>query len=283
VVKVIYSPETNAELTKLTTRVNYRLNKWVNRNVFIKEIKEEGNKKIPYYTVNLEAIYYGDVELSVVGKKIDIGEAIVLEFKDGQYFVDDIIKIIDAIKQQGKQNVFIIRSTVYPGFANYAQEKLGIHSIVSNPEFLTEKTWKKDSEHPDRIVIGCDYPAYLKDVEGIYKARFKGVDIFTTDNKTAELSKLASNGFFSTKVIFANQIYDYAKLCGANYEMIKNIMYKSKFIGENHLEVFHQGGRGASGKCLKKDLEALADYTNSPLLRVVDKLNKKYISRTGKQ
>ncbi|HEC65895.1 MAG TPA: hypothetical protein ENI23_11425 [bacterium] len=203
--------------------------------------------------------------------------------KDGQYFVDDIIKIIDAIKQQGKQNVFIIRSTVYPGFANYAQEKLGIHSIVSNPEFLTEKTWKKDSEHPDRIVIGCDYPAYLKDVEGIYKARFKGVDIFTTDNKTAELSKLASNGFFSTKVIFANQIYDYAKLCGANYEMIKNIMYKSKFIGENHLEVFHQGGRGASGKCLKKDLEALADYTNSPLLRVVDKLNKKYISRTGKQ
>ncbi len=87
VVKVIYSPETNAELTKLTTRVNYRLNKWVNRNVFIKEIKEEGNKKIPYYTVNLEAIYYGDVELSVVGKKIDIGEAIVLELKDGQYFV----------------------------------------------------------------------------------------------------------------------------------------------------------------------------------------------------
>lgn len=202
--------------------------------------------------------------------------------KDGAYYTDDIIETIDIIRQQGKQNVFIIRSTVNPGFANAAQEKLGINWIVSNPEFLTEKTWKEDSEHPDVIVIGCDHPVYLKDVEGVYRSRFKGVDIFVTDNKTAELIKLSSNGLYSTKVVFANQIYDYAKLIGANYDMIKNVLYKRKWIGKNHLDIFHQGGRGAAGKCLKKDLEALAEATNSPLLRQVDKLNKMYISETGK-
>nr|BDI55197.1 MAG: DNA-binding protein containing wHTH domain [uncultured archaeon] len=87
VVKVIYAPESNAELIKLTTRVNYRLNKWVKQNVFLKEFKQEGKKKIAYYTINLEGIYYGDAELSIVGKKIDIGEAIILELKNGQYFV----------------------------------------------------------------------------------------------------------------------------------------------------------------------------------------------------
>lgn len=203
--------------------------------------------------------------------------------KNGAYYVDDILEVIEAIRQQGKQNVFIIRSTVYPGFANYAQEKLGINWIVSNPEFLTEKTWKKDSEHPDVVVIGCDHPVYLKDVEGIYRARYKGVDIMVTDNKTAELIKLAANGLYSTKVVYANQIFDYAKLIGANYEMIKDTLYKRQWIGKNHLDVFHQGGRGAGGKCLQKDLEALADYSNLPLLREVNKLNNSYISKTGKQ
>lgn len=202
--------------------------------------------------------------------------------KNGNYFVDDIVSTIDAIRQQGRQNVFIIRSTVYPGFANSVREKLGIHSIVSNPEFLTEKTWKKDSEHPDLVVVGCDYPAYLKDVEGVYKARFKGTDIFVTDNITAEFVKLAVNGFYSTKVVYANQVYDHAQKINANYDMIRNIMYKRAWIGKNHLGVFHNGGRGAGGKCLGKDLEALADYTNLPLLREVEKLNKRYISKTGK-
>jgi len=86
-VKVLYAPDNRDDMIRLVNRVNYRLNKWVERNVFIKEIKQDGNKKISYYTVNLEAIYYGDAELNIVGKRISAGEAIVLELKDGQYLV----------------------------------------------------------------------------------------------------------------------------------------------------------------------------------------------------
>ena len=86
-VKVLYEPDSREELIKLTNRVNHRLKKWVKENVFLKEIKQEGNRKIAYYTINLDGIYYGNTELKVVGKSINTGDAIVLELKDGQYIV----------------------------------------------------------------------------------------------------------------------------------------------------------------------------------------------------
>lgn len=87
VVKVLYSPDNRDDMIRFVNRVNYRLDKWVKQNVFIKEIKEEGNKKIAYYTVNLEGIYYGDTKLNIIDKEINTGEAIVLELKDGQYLI----------------------------------------------------------------------------------------------------------------------------------------------------------------------------------------------------
>lgn len=202
---------------------------------------------------------------------------------NGRYKTDDILSVIDAIKQQGKQNVFIIRSTVYPGFARHAMRQLNTNSVVSNPEFLTEDTWKRDAEKPDVIVVGADQPNYLKDVVGIYQARHRGVDLIQTDTVTAEMAKLTVNGLYSTKVVFANQMYDYAKAAGANYETIKNLLYKRKWIGKNHLEVWHKDGRGAGGSCLPKDLEALSTYSGRPLFREVLRLNSKYLQETSKK
>lgn len=87
VVKVLYAPDNRDDMIRCVNRVSYRLEKWVKQNVFLKEIKREKNKNIAYYTANLEGIYYGEAELNIVGKKINAGEAIVLELKNGQYFV----------------------------------------------------------------------------------------------------------------------------------------------------------------------------------------------------
>lgn len=87
VAKSFYSPETDAELRKYSTRIDYRLKKWVDRGVFIKEIRAEGKRKIAYYTINLGGIYYGETELKVLEKTINTGDAIVLELKDGRYIV----------------------------------------------------------------------------------------------------------------------------------------------------------------------------------------------------
>ena len=176
----------------------------------------------------------------------------------------------------GGQKIFIIRSTILPGTTKRLMRNCDTTAIVHNPEFLTEATWKKDAEHPDIIVLGGEDHVFLDDVEALYKGRFKGsVDVFKTDSITSELAKYAINSFYVTKVVFANEIFDTCKNMGANYEMIKEIMYARKWIGKNHLRIFDEDKkRGADGACLAKDIEAFTSCTKSKLIELVNKLNK---------
>lgn len=86
-VKVLYAPENRTDMIRDVNRVSYRLEKWVKHNVFIKEIRKEGNKEIAYYTINIDGVYYGESEITVIDKKINTGNAIVLKLKNGHYFV----------------------------------------------------------------------------------------------------------------------------------------------------------------------------------------------------
>jgi UDPglucose 6-dehydrogenase len=174
--------------------------------------------------------------------------------------------------------VFIIRSTVLPGTCKRLIQNCHTEAIVHNPEFLTEATWKEDSEHPDIIVLGGERTNYIEDAESLYKARFRGsVDVFKTDTMTSETIKYAINCFYTTKVVFANQLYDYCQKFNINYETIKEAMYRRKWIGKNHLRIFDKDNkRGAGGKCLLKDTDAFATRSNIELLKLVNKLNKIY-------
>lgn len=92
VVKVLYAPENRVDMIRDVNRVNYRLEKWVKHNVFLKEIRKEGNKEIAYYTINIEGVYLGEAEINIAGKKIDAGEALVLKIKNGKYFISYILE-----------------------------------------------------------------------------------------------------------------------------------------------------------------------------------------------
>ncbi len=74
---------------------------------------------------------------------------------EGACYTDDIFKIISDIHILSSiENIFIIRSTVYPGFNKFLQRTLNITAIVSNPEFLSEDTAINDAAHPDLVVLG---------------------------------------------------------------------------------------------------------------------------------
>ena len=104
--------------------------------------------------------------------------------------------------------------------------------------------------------------------------RIKGAPVILTDNISAELAKIALNGFFSTKVIYANTIYDVARRLGANYETIKSVFERHPFGFRNHAQVYYKGKRGVHGGCLPKDTRALQYYTGSELIKTVNQLNE---------
>jgi UDPglucose 6-dehydrogenase len=193
---------------------------------------------------------------------------------DGKQDISAIEEYVSDVKL--KDSIFIIRSTILPNTTRVLSERYGV-KIVHVPEFFTESTWMQDSEWPDIVVVGADDEGIREEVAGIFRARFKGTEMIVTDSITAELIKYSINCFYATKVVFANQIYDYAESIGANYETIKKAMYARKWMSTNHLDVWNKGGRGAGGKCLEKDLSAFSNIVDSALLKVANDLNKKLL------
>ncbi len=200
---------------------------------------------------------------------------------EGKQDLSLIEHYLSLFSQRSKSNIFIIRSTILPRTCKRLSAKYGLN-IVHVPEFLTESSWKQDSEWPDIVVIGADDNYIGEQVAGIFKARFKGATFVMTDTVTSELTKYAINTFYAFKVVFANQLYDYAKEIGANYNTVKETMYARKFMSKNHFDVHHQGGRGSGGKCLKKDLEAFATESKLPLFELVNKINKELLKKYPK-
>ena len=186
----------------------------------------------------------------------------------------DTSLIFDMIKQLNSMpryvdNTYIIRSTVYPGFADHVMNSLKINNVVSNPEFLSEDTWKEDAKNPKMIVIGGKSTKHVERVKGIYMGRYKYTKPVITDNKTAEIIKYAFNTWFSTKVIFSNEIYNYCQTTGANYETVKLALENHPWGMKNHNVIYYKGKRGIQGNCLPKDTEAFATYTGSPFFKIL--------------
>jgi UDPglucose 6-dehydrogenase len=196
----------------------------------------------------------------------------------GEYYLDDITAIARQITEYNNGGILVIRSTVFPGFAMHLQKELGINSVLSNPEFLSEKTALQDMKNPPFILIGGLEGQYRDILAAYYNAKIKGSEVIATDNTTAEMTKLAMNTYFATKVIFANQLYDACHgPIGANYETVKRVMEKHPFGPKNHFTVWYNGKRGVNGHCLPKDTRAFANYTGSSLAKLIDLMNTDYI------
>lgn len=197
---------------------------------------------------------------------------------EGNYLLDDITQVVKQINDYGNGAIFVIRSTVYPGYAIFLQNQLGINYVLSNPEFLSEKTAEQDAKNPPFIIIGGLEGVFRDELKAFYESRIKGSEVIITDNTTAEMAKLALNAYFATKVIFANQLYDACNIQAnsANYETIKKIFEKHPFGPKNHFKIWFDGKRGVNGHCLPKDTEAFENYTKAPLIAAVNLLNKKY-------
>ena len=87
-------------------------------------------------------------------------------------------------------------------------------AYVSNPEFLAEGTAVHDFMHPDRVVVGAFEPEGAERVAALYEPL--DTTIVVTDVASAEMIKLASNAFLSTRISFINEIASVCELVGAD-------------------------------------------------------------------
>ena len=164
--------------------------------------------------------------------------------------------VVDELPKLDRQITLVMKSTVPVGTGDKVRATLDARGLsevayVSNPEFLAEGTAVHDFMHPDRVVVGAFDPADAARVASLYQ----GLDttVVTTDVASAEMIKLASNAFLTTRVSFINEIANVCELVGAD------VLDVAKGVGLDHRLGSHflRAGVGWGGSCFGKDVSAL--------------------------
>lgn len=195
--------------------------------------------------------------------------------ESGGFDLSQVERALDILKDESK--IVVIKSTILPGTTEMLQQKHPQHKILFNPEFLTQSSADNDMAYPDRQIVGYTKQSYnvAGDVMRILPlAPFERI-IPSTE---AEMVKYFGNTWFSTKVVFANQMYDVCAKLGLDYNSVKDCAAADKRIGPSHLDVHHGGYRGYGGACLPKDTRALIQFGEKigislELLRKVEEIN----------
>ncbi len=166
---------------------------------------------------------------------------------DGEADLQYVRMAAESISQVlSKYAIIVNKSTVPVGTGDAVAEILQAHGktpgidfdIVSNPEFLAEGTAVYDFLQPDRVVLGGTNRDAVDKVAQLYLPL--RCTIMTTDLRTAEMIKYASNAFLATRVSFINEIATICEKVGADVKEVAAGMGMDRRIGK----AFLNAGRG---------------------------------------
>lgn len=201
---------------------------------------------------------------------------------DGEADLQYVRMAAESISQVLNRYAIIINKSTVPvgtgdSVAAILQErgkKPGVDfDVVSNPEFLREGSAVYDFQQPDRVVLGSTNPEAASKVAQLYLPL--RCTIMTTDLRTAEMIKYASNAFLATRISFINEIATICEKLGADVKEVAAGMGMDKRVGRAFLDA----GIGFGGSCFPKDVKALTwmaeiNGCHPQLLRAVMDINR---------
>ena len=181
------------------------------------------------------------------------------ERPDGSANLDYVYNVAKQIADTVEKDcIVVLKSTVPIGtndeIEKYIRENLKNKvkiDVASNPEFLAQGRAVKDTLEPSRIVIGTENEETKKKMLELYKD-FDAPKL-TTDRRSAEMVKYASNDFLALKISYINDIANLCEVVGANVEDVAKGMSFDNRIGDKFLHA----GCGYGGSCFPKDTKAL--------------------------
>jgi UDPglucose 6-dehydrogenase len=190
--------------------------------------------------------------------------------KERRLDCSSVTDVLERLERSRYRGVCAIKSTLRVGFMESARAAFPGLRLVYSPEFLREKSRLQWSACPDRIVISGDE----RDVEVVEQVCRYAEDakMIITDDRSAEVGKLAHNAFIACKVSFTNEMERISEKLGANPASVMGIIHADRRVkSTEHL----QPGLGPyAGKCVPKDTAELRNAAgDSFFLDAVEKVN----------
>jgi len=198
------------------------------------------------------------------------------------------LSIINSTIDWLNTELILIKSTIPTGTTDALVAKTG-KKICFSPEYIGEgkyqiTPWLYMSPddprlHEFMIVGGADQPA--EDILNIFTKKLGAEKTYLQMSASeAETIKYMENAWGATKVIFAQEFYEFCKAKGLRWHMVREGWALDNRVEKMHTAVFVDD-RGFGGKCYPKDVNGIVaegDKANSEfsLLKAVLRKNKKF-------
>ena len=185
-----------------------------------------------------------------------------------KFVLDSLVEISEYISEAPHRVIVDVVSTVMPGSSlgeliPFVEEKSGKKypeefGFAYNPEFIALGSVLKDMQSPDMHLIGCevlDDGAVIQEV--LESITLSKVPARIMSLPEAEITKIAINNFITTKISFANMLYQASlKMPGTNVDVISGALGLDSRIGPKYIK----GGAPYGGPCFPRDTRALAVF-----------------------
>lgn len=169
----------------------------------------------------------------------------------------------DLVKHNYK-GLVVIKSTVEPMTTEGLGKTYPTLKFIHNPEFLTAATAFHDFHNQKHIVLGKGAnvtDAEVDTLEEFYHKYYPDAEISRSTCTESESMKSFVNCFYSVKIQFFNELYLLCEKMGCDYNTVKNLMLKNKWINPMHTDVPGPDGKlSYGGYCFPKDTNALLNH-----------------------
>lgn len=204
--------------------------------------------------------------------------------QDNGYDHWQIERVVQQIVDHGKSEFrreLVIGCTTMPGYCDTIAERLAPYNyaVSYNPEFIAQGNIIHDQQYPDQVLIGeADTEAGDK-IAVVYHRMCKNEPTFCRMSRlSAEICKLATNCFLTTKISFANSIGDLALKVGAEPDKILAAIGADSRIGGKYLKY----GFGFGGPCFPRDNRALGKFADNHayellISKATDEVNRRHL------
>jgi nucleotide sugar dehydrogenase len=203
---------------------------------------------------------------------------------DGGYDHSQVDAVASQLERFGKRADtvhLVIGCTTMPGYCNRLAERLEPlnYTISYCPEFIAQGTIMRDQLSPDQVLIGEGGTAAGDAIEAFFRTFCDNVPAFCRmDRTSAEIAKIATNCFLTTKISFANSIGDLAIKAGADPDAILHAIGADSRIGNKYLRY----GFGFGGPCFPRDNRALGKFGDDIgyellLSKATDEVNRRHL------
>jgi len=204
---------------------------------------------------------------------------------DGSYDVSAVDRVVEDVADcdfdiAGK--ILVIGCTTNPGDCQRVQDRLRHKniSVLYNPEFIAQGSIIRDLQHADMVLIGGEDPRVISCYQLLYDdIQVVKPNVHSMSLTAAELVKIGTNCFLTTKISYANMLGEVLIRSGLDEDVDRALtaVGADSRIGHKYMRY----GFGYGGPCLPRDNRAFAHYARRvgldfPLGHIVDEFNQSH-------